>query len=146
MASMLDRARQLKEPQPAKTILARSEAAKLQLAQETVDYLNELHKLHETAISALVNYRVPANCELSEHPTVQTEEVPWTASPAYIIGMLGVINGLIGVGEDGVGYVVASYDDESGKLLGFSVPTKEQREQLRGLPVKGAVLRARRED
>jgi hypothetical protein len=115
-------------------ILERDENEKMRLARETVDFLNEPLRMDHILVEALVNYRLPCQPAVAEHPTVQVDEVTWAAQPCYVVGMLGVINGLIGV-RDGVGYIVVMYDDETNRIEGFGVTTEEQRKQLKGMPI-----------
>lgn len=79
---------------------------------------------------------------LAEHYSLQVVEVQ-RAQPTYVVGLLGIINGLIGH-RDGVGYIVARFDDETNKLEGFSVTTDAQRQQLKGVPVSLGAKRGRR--
>jgi len=41
-----------------------------------------------------------------------------------VVGLLGIVNGLVGIQPDGArkpgrGYIAASFDDKSGKLINF---------------------------
>lgn len=112
-------------------IAERTEEEKMRLAQETVDYLNELMALDEHAISWLMRQYIECNIPLTEHPTVQVNQLQ-SAHSECVVGLIGIINGLIGA-RDGIGYMVANYSDETAKLIGFSVVTEEQRKQLKGL-------------
>ena len=112
-------------------ITERTEEEKMRLAQETVDYLNELMALDEHAISWLMRQYIKCNIPLTEHPTVQVEPLQ-SAHSECVVGVLGIINGLIGA-RDGIGYMVANCSDATGKLIGFSVVTEEQRLQFKGL-------------
>jgi len=97
----------------------------MQLSEENVDkvvtYLNELVSLDREAIEHLVETRVQCNKDLADHPHVQVSE---DEEGNFLVGLLGIVNGLMGVQPEGAnkpgwGYVAASFDDKSGKLVGF---------------------------
>jgi len=88
-----------------------------------IEFLNEIHKLDSEVLEKLIDFRVPVNEKLAWHETVQvvndgTEEVP-----TYKVGLLGIINGLCGIDEDGYGLVTANFEfDQTShkeKLVGF---------------------------
>ncbi len=100
-----------------KAIEGRTEEEKLLLTRDTVDYLNELLNIDRKAIRRLVSHHVPCSLELVEHPTVQAHATH-VAQPEYAVGMLGIINGLIGV-RNHTGYITAVFGAETGELLRF---------------------------
>ena len=63
---------------------------------ETIDYLNGLIETDRVAIAALIANRVPCNQQLADHPTVQV----FRQHGGYLVGLLGILNGLFGVFED----------------------------------------------
>jgi len=78
---------------------------------ETIDAFDAIHLLNEAvaadpeAVTQLVETRVPTNESMAEHPTIQ---VGATDSPKhYMVGLLGLINGLFGVNSRGSGYIAA---------------------------------------
>ncbi len=90
----------------------------IELANKIVNFLNELLQVDKEAIEVLIDRRVKVNEQLLNHPTVQvSSEDGKTGS----VGLLGILNGLVGVKSNGWGYIVAHYDDESGRLINFSV-------------------------
>ncbi|NQV55846.1 MAG: hypothetical protein HQ503_08310 [Rhodospirillales bacterium] len=60
--------------------------------------LNEALALDADAITALVNVRVDCNSQISAHPTIQVNAYDGIAK----IGVLGIINGIIGDSPTGV--------------------------------------------
>jgi hypothetical protein len=84
--------------------------------RETVDLLNELLGLDHDAIHTLINSRVPCNNNIAEHKTVQVSQYPGDKSPK--VGILGILNGLFGVREDGMGAICIEID-LSGRILWF---------------------------
>jgi hypothetical protein len=76
-----------------------------QLAQQIVHYLNDLLKLSPEAISMLIEHRVPCTQELADHPTVQA--VDGEKSGTYVVGLLGILNGLCGCRSTGGGFIAA---------------------------------------
>jgi hypothetical protein len=73
-------------------------------------FLNTLVALDPDAMMALVESRVPCNEVLADHPTVQVH-VGEGGQP--MVGLLGILNGLVGDGR-----LCAVYDD-NGRLLRF---------------------------
>lgn len=80
-----------------------------ELAHKVIAFLNELLKVDPEAMTALVETRVPCNQALREHPTVQVAVNDETGQAA--VGMLGILNGLVGVDDDGWGFVTVKLDD-----------------------------------
>lgn len=79
----------------------------------TIQFLNKLLELDRDAVEALINARVPTNKEMADHPTVQVN----LSSGTYLVGMLGILNGLFGIDNTGFGPIVGVFDD--GKLIAF---------------------------
>jgi hypothetical protein len=93
---------------------------------EAVAVLNEAVKADPVAITKLCLRRVDCNTALNDHPTIQTGEKsiktdgifadilalfgPGFELAKYEVGMLGIINGLFGVDEEGCGAVAAVFD------------------------------------
>lgn len=94
-----------------KAHLLRSHDEKVRLALNICDFLNELVNLDRSAVQQLVAQRVPCNEGIANHPTVQ---VPMDEELSPCLGLLGVLNGLIGGG-----YIVAVYDDDNSQLQYF---------------------------
>lgn len=116
-----------------------------QLALEVLDYLNELLALDYDFVAALCTNRVPCNRAIATHPTVQVGLVhPGGAAalkgsavdldlmehPVWEAGLLGVLNGLVGIDEEsGYGPIAAILDSPSGVILRFELSPawREQR-------------------
>lgn len=81
-----------------------------------IDFLNELIVLDRDAISALINTRVPCNKQFSEHETIQ---VLAGENETYSVGLLGILNGLCGVDENGWGFIVAEVNEKDDKVERF---------------------------
>ena len=102
----------------------KTEAQKITLARELCGYLNELLALDEEAILAFCENRVPCNDQLADHPTIQVSpnEDTGISSKKYSVGILGIINGFVGVRySDGYGYLCAVYNDEETKIIRFEL-------------------------
>jgi len=80
---------------------------------ETIAYLNRLLMLDREAIRALIETRVVCNESLADHPSVQ---VMLAEDGGYLVGLLGILNGLFGTFPDGWGSIVAIFDDNTGAL------------------------------
>ena len=83
---------------------------------QTIAVLNEALELDQEAVQKLIDYRVPCNDDLADHETIQVLANEDGSNTR--VGLLGIINGILGKDEDsGWGYVAAEYRDE--KLVGF---------------------------
>lgn len=75
---------------------------------EAIELLNSAIKADKEAINNLVNSRVACNLELAEHPTIQVgcdiEECE--------VGLLGILNGLFGIADDGWGVYCCDFQSE----------------------------------
>jgi hypothetical protein len=71
-----------------------------------VRLLNEMLKMDGKAVDDLISHRVNCNEALSDHPTVQVRKI----GESYQVGMLGVLNGMFGVYEEGDGIIAAVYE------------------------------------
>jgi len=60
------------------------------------------------AMRALIFNRVECNRQLADHPTIQVDG--YTKPGKYFVGLLGVINGLFGIGKDGMGSIAAEFE------------------------------------
>lgn len=90
--------------------------------QDACDLLNELLKLDYDCVHALVANRVPCNKQLADHPTVQAQD--YSDDPKFRVGLLGFLNGLFGVREDGMGTICMMV--EGVKIVGFALtPTND---------------------
>jgi len=83
-------------------------------------FLNDLLDRDRTAISTLLETRVPINEALVRHPTLQHTRNYLTTKPE--VGLLGVINGLFGTLQggprNGWGPITARFDEHN-NCLGF---------------------------
>ena len=86
---------------------------------EVIELLNELIEKDQVAIQTLFENRVVCNKVIAEHPTVQVSDLSGTE---YLVGMIGVLNGLFGITKNGSGGIVALYEED--KLVKF-LPIEE---------------------
>ena len=84
------------------------------LIDRTIAYLNELKDADPQAMRDLIETRVPCNTALADHPTVQVQA---RKEGGFVVGLLGILNGLLGADTDGWGFLCVKYDD--GKLVEF---------------------------
>lgn len=89
--------------------------------RDVVEVLNRILEADHAAVSALATNRVPCNGELAADPTVQV----WARRSGFHVGLLGVLNGLFGVDEEGWGSIAA--DVENGEIVRFRLLTEEDR-------------------
>lgn len=91
---------------------------KKELANKIINFMNELIDLDYKAIESLVEHRVPCNEGLANHSTIQTARDDKGKS---IVGLLGILNGIVGKDEDGWGFIAANFEKD-GCLIEF-LPT-----------------------
>lgn len=84
--------------------------------EKILQVLNEAYLADPQAIHALVCNRVPCNEKLANHPTIQVQINPVFNEEVYIVGLLGIINGIT---EILTGERVAASWDANGKFSGF---------------------------
>jgi len=87
------------------------------LIDRTIAFLNELKDADPQAVKALIETRVPCNDALANHPTVQVQARE--DETGYAVGLLGVLNGLIGADTDGWGFICVKIDDGDGSVIEF---------------------------
>ena len=74
---------------------------------DAIALLNEMVALDKPAIAALVANRVPCNEALADHPSIQVG----VQNDGYHVGLLGVINGMFGVNDEGQGAICVEFKD-----------------------------------
>lgn len=89
---------------------------------DAINALNDMVKTDRATIKNLLSIRIECNEALADHPTVQV----MADNHKYRVGLLGIINGIFGANDEGIGFIAAEYDDE-GKLMGF-IPTPIKKE------------------
>lgn len=77
-------------------------------AQRIINVLNEALKLDQIAVNKLIREcQVECNRALANHSTIQCNI---RTGGDYTIGPLGLINGILGVAEDGIGYIAIDFE------------------------------------
>lgn len=97
---------------------------------DVIDFLNEINEIDPDAIHKLVERRVQCNERLADHSTVQVRVIPTDEEypeptdeeypePAeerpdvtYQVGLLGILNGIFGINDNGWGPITANFDLE----------------------------------
>lgn len=83
-------------------------------AEAVVAALNSLVEADRECLTKMIDMRVPCNTTLLDHPTAQVV-CDGAVNGEVInprIGLLGVVNGLLGITEQGWGYIAAEMDEE----------------------------------
>lgn len=88
--------------------------------EETIDFLNDAIRTDSKAMENLFESRVLCNQEMADHPTIQVMSL----DGKYLVGLIGILNGLFGVDEYGWGPIAAVWDD--GGLIGVRKSNPEQ--------------------
>ena len=77
---------------------------------EVIAFLNDATESDRQAIGLLVTSRVVCNKQLADHPTIQA--AAW--HDHYLVGMLGIFNGLFGTIDEGpykgYGPIIAEFE------------------------------------
>ncbi len=87
--------------------------------EDILEVLNSAYKCDSNAIHALMFNRVPCNKDLANHPFVVVDDSKTLDDKVFMVGALGLINGIV---EKLTGDRVAMvWDDSSGsnKFIGF---------------------------
>lgn len=71
-----------------------------------INVLNRALNKDPIAINAIMEHRFSCNKDLVDDPTIQVMD----NGDTYLVGTLGLINGIFGIRENGHGYIAAVYD------------------------------------
>lgn len=74
-----------------------------------VGLLNEALALDSDAMNKLIHHREPCNKALAEHPTIQVGAMNGSE---ISVGIVGLLNGMFGYANDGIGAISAEYNLE----------------------------------
>ena len=93
-----------------------------ELAEKIINYLNELVELDPQLMYDLVHTRMPCRLKATEHPDavfvpIGNPDIVKLTGKKYSLGLLGLLNGLCGVKEDGTSYI--RFVSEGRKALRF---------------------------
>lgn len=102
---------------------------RLQLAHDFIRVLNSAVALDKHAMHVLAENRIRCNKELAQHPTIQvqtTQQSNTTGACALVdvhkVGLVGILNGILGKDEFGHAYIAASYGNDH-QLIKFMLNT-----------------------
>ena len=90
----------------------------MDIITQAVKVLNEALESDPIAMNQLINLRVICNEDLARHPFIQVgkdnryQRVWW-------VGLFGIINGILGVDEEGWGFIEAEINDTDGMVVRF---------------------------
>ena len=76
------------------------------IVDEVIALLNEAVALDRKAMENLLNARVECNEALADHPTIQVSN--YFVPGKYVVGILGILNGIFGISETGFGVIAAN--------------------------------------
>lgn len=87
---------------------------------EAIATLNEAIQADREAMTAMVETRFACNETLADHPTIQVVQArdPRHPDQPFLVGLLGIINGLFGVQDNGWGPIAAKLTAD-GMLMNF---------------------------
>jgi hypothetical protein len=73
---------------------------------EVLEVLNRAVKADHVAVEILIEKRVVCNKALADDPTIQVVSKDGRTK----VGLLGLINGIVGIRDNGWGYIAACYE------------------------------------
>lgn len=86
--------------------------------QDACDLLNEFLKLDRDCVHGLIAHRQECKEAIANHPTIQVQQLKDDKFPK--VGIVGILNGMFGIDEDGMGAIF--YDEgDNGEILCFKV-------------------------
>lgn len=85
-------------------------------ALEAIEVLNFLASHHNSLLHGLIDHRLGTIHAIVEHPTLVAVP-PGALCHEPSLGMLGVINGIVGLNEGGKPLIKVMYNDESGEIV-----------------------------
>jgi len=90
-------------------------------AEHAIDVLNGALAMNAEAISKLLLFSIPCPPELVSHPTIQVRPVlkSEVSTEQYELSVLGLINGLFGLAEEGRGRITAQCATETSLIHSF---------------------------
>ncbi len=75
---------------------------------QAIEVLNRVNEADPTVLPLLIDYRVPCNRAVADDPTVQVG----VHDDVWSVGVLGIVNGIVGIDTNGSGFIAAHYDDD----------------------------------
>ncbi len=84
--------------------------------KQVIKFLNEALKQDPIAISSLFQIRVYCNIKTVKHKSIQVIK---TGKDSYIVGFIGLLNGMFGANKDGWGCI--AMDCKGTKIRGFKL-------------------------
>lgn len=87
--------------------------------EDAVAVLSRALEADPEAITALFRTRVECNDKLSDDPTIQVKLIPESGGRCEI-GLIGIINGIFDIREDGRGYI-CMFNGTDGTLTHFGI-------------------------
>lgn len=94
------------------------EGSKTITINEIIKVLNDAFTLDPAAVQDLISTRFPCNQKLRDHETIQVHAYGDSSMNNPKVGFLGMLNGLIGIDQNGSGAIAAKYNDDK-ELTGF---------------------------
>jgi len=94
-------------------------------AEDVCGLLNEFLALDYDCASALFSHREKCNDAVTHHPSIQVHQYPGEDSK---VGLIGLINGVFGIAEDGMGAICYEIDNDTNRIVSFKVTPPPHKE------------------
>lgn len=98
-------------------------------AQDVCDLMNDLLQLDRSCVNEMIKTRFRCNQDTADHPTVQVRKYP--EDEYFTVGLIGILNGLFGIREDGFGGLCYECD-EDGNVIKFKPTPPPKKEKTNG--------------
>ena len=75
-----------------------------------VEVLNRAFAADSKAVRTIFACRAPCNQQLADDPTIQVAAYDLVPGSKFSLAAIGLLNGIFGIRDDGMGYLAASYE------------------------------------
>ena len=89
--------------------------------KDVIAMLNELHQLNPELMTDFTLKRFPCNHAIRDHKTVQAFCYGDASLEEPKVGLVGLLNGLLGIDRNHFGPIAAILEEEDGSLTGFTM-------------------------
>lgn len=101
--------------------------------KDVIAMLNEIHQLDPELTTNMVLHRFPCNEGVKNHKTVQAHCYGDASVENPKVGIVGLLNGILGIDSNHFGPVAANFEKDGGPLLGFKMTdTDDSKTNQRG--------------
>ena len=89
--------------------------------KDVVAMLNEIHQIDPDLTTGMILHRFPCNKGIRDHKTVQAHCYGDDSLENPKVGLLGILNGILGIDKNHFGPIAGDFNKETKALLGFKM-------------------------